>query len=104
MIRVQYSTKRYASSLVSFCAMLSIEPLSLTWKEAGNFNPFLSGLIWTTQLLIFRYCVIKVEDRLCLKLIQQVCEGYLTQETETPIGEVLRWRLLLFRVSKETVG
>jgi hypothetical protein len=104
MIRVEYSTKRYTSSLVSFCAMLSVEPLSLAWKEAGNYNSFLSGLIWTTQLLIFRYCVTKVEDRLGLKLIQQVCERFLTQEGETPMGEVLRWRLLLFRVSKETVG
>jgi hypothetical protein len=58
--------------------MLSIDPLSLAWKEAGNYNSFLSGLIWTTQLLIFRYCVTKVEDGLGLKLIQQVCERFLT--------------------------
>jgi hypothetical protein len=69
IICVEYSTKRYASSLISFYAMLSVELLSLAWREAGNFNSFLLGLIWTTQLLIFRYCVTKVEDGLCLKLI-----------------------------------
>ena len=36
--------------------------------------------------------------------MKQSCERYLQQTVETPMGEILRWRLLLFRVSKDTVG
>ncbi|KAK0949796.1 hypothetical protein LTS01_025744, partial [Friedmanniomyces endolithicus] len=39
-----------------------------------------------------------------LAQVKQYCERYLQQTVETPMGEILRWRLLLFRVSKDTVG
>ncbi len=39
-----------------------------------------------------------------LELIEQYCGRFLRQDTETPMGEILGWRLLLFAVSKEVVG
>ena len=36
--------------------------------------------------------------------VKHYCERYLQQTIETPMGEILRWRLLLFRVSKDSVG
>ncbi|KAK1807496.1 hypothetical protein LTR12_018154 [Friedmanniomyces endolithicus] len=39
-----------------------------------------------------------------LELVKRCCERYLQQTVEAPIGEILRWRLLLFRVSKDSVG
>jgi hypothetical protein len=39
-----------ATPLLSFCAMLSVEPRTKKWKEPGNFK---SCLIWVVQLLIF---------------------------------------------------
>ena len=106
MLEVKHGTQRFSSSLVSFCTMLSVKPSTLAWKDAGNFNSFLSGLIWTTQLLIFHHCATeemagKGEG---LDLIHSYCKRFLAQGAETPMGEVLRWRLLLFRVAKETVG
>ncbi|KFZ22426.1 hypothetical protein V502_02883 [Pseudogymnoascus sp. VKM F-4520 (FW-2644)] len=35
-----------------FSSMLSVKPRTKTWKEPGNFNSCLSGLIWVVQLLI----------------------------------------------------
>lgn len=86
--------------------MLSVEQSTLEWKDAGNFNSFLSGLMWTTQLLIFHHCATeemagKGEG---LDLIPDYCKHFVAQGAETPMGAVLRWHLLLFRVAKETEG
>jgi hypothetical protein len=32
------------------------------------------------------------------------CDQYLQQTVEAPMGEILRWRLLLFRVSGTSIG
>ena len=36
----------YELPLLSFCAMLSIKPLTRSWIEPGNFNSSLSAIIW----------------------------------------------------------
>jgi hypothetical protein len=97
---------RYSSPLLSFCAMHSVRPFTKTWKEAGNYNSFLSGLIWVVQLMIFHASVSleKAGHGNTLDLIKGYCERFLQPETETPMGEILGWRLLLFSVSKEVVG
>ena len=46
----------------------------------------------------------KAELGSTLERIEQYCERFLKQDTETPMGEILGWRLLLFIVSKEVVG
>jgi hypothetical protein len=53
----------YSSPLLSFCAMLSVKPHTKTWKEAGNYNSCLSGVIWAVQLIIFHAsaCLEKAE-------------------------------------------
>jgi hypothetical protein len=43
----------FSSPLLSLCAMLSVKSRTKTWKEPGNFNSCLSGVIWVVQLLIF---------------------------------------------------
>ncbi|KAJ9625493.1 hypothetical protein H2203_004250 [Taxawa tesnikishii (nom. ined.)] len=69
------------TSVVSFCAMLSIKPSTQGWMEPGNFNSSLSAMIWVAQLLIFY-----------------------DSDGRDADGEILRWRLLLFRISKDSVG
>ncbi len=102
----EFGGSRYSSPLLSFCAMHSVRPFTKTWKEAGNYNSFLSGLIWVVQLMIFHASVSreKAGHGNTLDLIKGYCERFLQPETETPMGEVLGWRLLLFTVSKEVVG
>jgi hypothetical protein len=39
-----------------------------------------------------------------LQLVKRYCGRYLQQTVETPVGEILRWRLLLFKISKESIG
>lgn len=98
--------RRYESPLLSFCAMLSIKPSTKSWMEPGNFNSNLSAIIWVVQLLVFNDSALK-EQRGCgktLKLVKAYCDQYLQQTVETPMGEILRWRLLLFKVSGESVG
>lgn len=98
--------RRYGSPLLSFCAMLSIKPSTRSWLEPGNFNSSLSAIIWIVQLLVFYDSALK-EQRGCgktLKLVKAYCDEYLQQTVETPMGEILRWRLLLFRVSGTSVG
>lgn len=98
--------RRYASPLLSYCAMLSIKSSTASWMEAGNFNSHLSAVIWVAQLLIF-YSSAHAEQRgegSTLSLVKQCCEKYLQQATETPMGEILRWRLLLFKISKDSVS
>jgi hypothetical protein len=58
------------------------------------------------QLLIFHtsVCLEKEELGNILECIEQYCEQFLRQDTETLMGEILDWRLLLFAVSKEVVG
>jgi hypothetical protein len=86
--------------------MHSVKPFTKTWKESGNFNTFLSGLIWVAQLIIFHASASLEQSglRTTLGRIKEYCERFLQPETETPMGEILGWRLLLFTVSKEAVG
>ncbi|KAK0964506.1 hypothetical protein LTR54_018387, partial [Friedmanniomyces endolithicus] len=99
-------SRRYSSPLLSFCAMSSIKPSKQGWIGAGDFNSHLSGIIWVVQLLFFFDSARKEKDGggETLAQVKQYCERYLQQTVETPMGEILRWRLLLFRVSKDTVG
>ena len=102
----EFGGHRYSSPLLSFCAMLSVKPRTRTWKEPGNYNSCLSGIIWVVQLLIFHAsaCSEKSGRGDTLRRIEAYCERFLRQDTETPMGEILGWRLLLFTVSKEVVG
>ncbi|KAK0924951.1 hypothetical protein LTR29_018106 [Friedmanniomyces endolithicus] len=86
--------------------MLSIKPSTQGWIGPGDFNSHLSGIIWVVQLLFFFDSARKEKDGggETLAQVKQYCERYLQQTVETPMGEILRWRLLLFRVSKDTVG
>jgi hypothetical protein len=49
----EFGSNRYSSPLLSFCAMLSVKPYTKTWKEPGNYNSYLSSMIWVAQLIIF---------------------------------------------------
>jgi superfamily II DNA or RNA helicase len=102
----EFGGHRYRSPLLSFCAMLSIKPYTRTWKESGNYNSCLSGIIWAVQLIIFHTSASLEKAGLgeTLERIEQYCGRFLKQDTETPMGEILGWRLLLFTVSKEDVG
>ena len=102
----EFGGNRYSSSLLSFCAMLSVKPHTKTWKEPGNYNSCLSGVVWIVQLIIFHAsaCLEKAEVGDTLERIEQYCRQFLKQDTETPMGEILGWRLLLFTVSKAVVG
>jgi hypothetical protein len=46
----------------------------------------------------------RAEQGNTLERIEQYYGQFLKQDTETPMGEILGWRLLLFAVSKEAVG
>jgi superfamily II DNA helicase RecQ len=108
MLLVCHNTgaRRYRSPLLSFCAMLSIKPSTSSWMEPGNFNSHLSAIIWVVQLLIFYDSARKERQGQgeTLALVKQRCENCLQQTVDTPMGEILRWRLLLFRISKDSVG
>lgn len=106
LITQDTGSRRYSSPLLSFCAMLSIKPSTQGWLEPGNFNSNLSAIIWVVQLLIFYSSARKERDghAKTLDSVKQYCEKYLQQTVETPMGEILRWRVLLFRVTKDTVG
>ena len=108
MLLISHDTgsRRYQSPLLSFCTMLSIKPSTRGWMEPGNFNSRLSAIIWVVQLLIF-YDSARRErqgEGRTLALVKRRCERHLQQTVEAPMGEILRWRLLLFRVSKDGVG
>ncbi|KAI7349578.1 hypothetical protein KC320_g5979 [Hortaea werneckii] len=98
--------RRYESPLLSFCAILSIKLSSRSWIEPGNFNSSLSAIIWIVQLLVFYDSASKEQRGLgqTLNLVKAHCDRYLQQTVETPMGEILRWRLLLFKVSGASVG
>ncbi|KAJ6437026.1 purine-cytosine permease [Purpureocillium lavendulum] len=49
----RYKHYRYRSAVLGFAAMRSIQPTTGAWRAAGNYSSFLSGLIWTAQLLVF---------------------------------------------------
>jgi hypothetical protein len=87
----EFGGNRYSSPLLSFCAMLSVKPHTKTWKEPGNYNSCLSGVIWVAQLIIFHAsaCLEKAELGDTLERIKQYCGQFLKQDTETPMGEIL---------------
>lgn len=115
LICVQTGTHRYGSIILSFAAMLSIKPTTKTWKAPGNFNSSLSGLIWVSQLILFYHSVLLEDTNADApqppgiakpgthEFVRRVCRKYMRQTEETPMGEILSWRLLLFKVSKTTV-
>lgn len=86
--------------------MLGIKPSTQSWLEPGNFNSNLSAIIWVVQLLFFYDSARKErsDQGRTLDTVKTYCQKYLQQTVETPMGEILRWRLLLFRVSKDSVG
>jgi hypothetical protein len=86
--------------------MLSIKPSTRSWMEPGNFNSSLSAIIWVVQLSVFYDSALKEQQGRgeTLKLVKAYCNEYLLQTVEGPMGEILRWRLLLFRVSGTSVG
>lgn len=101
------NTKVFSSPIVSFCALLSVKPSTRTWKEPGNLNTNLSGIIWTVQLLIFYHSVCEERKRpelSSLSLMKELCEAYLQQVSESPMGQILRWRLILFKAASEDIG
>ena len=74
--------------------------------EPGNFNSSLSAIIWVVQLLVFHNSALREQRGRgeTLQLVRSYCDQYLQQTVETPMGEILRWRLLLFKVSGASVG
>jgi hypothetical protein len=74
--------------------------------EPGNFNSSLSAIIWVVQLLVFYDSALKEQQGRgeILKLVKAYCDQYLQQTVETSMGEILRWRLLLFKVLGTSVG
>ncbi|KAM0718343.1 hypothetical protein Q7P37_006675 [Cladosporium fusiforme] len=77
--------RRYESTLLSFCAMLSIKPSTRNWMEPGNFNSSLSAMIWIVQLLVFYDSALKEQRgyRKTLKLLKAYCDEYLQQTEDT---------------------
>ena len=106
LVAHQTGSRRYQSPLLSFCAMLSIKPSTKSWLEPGKFNSNLSAIIWVVQLLLFYDSARKEKlgEGETLAHVKRYCERFLQQTVETPMGEILRWRLLLFRISKDSVG
>ncbi|KAK0927198.1 hypothetical protein LTR29_017688 [Friedmanniomyces endolithicus] len=86
--------------------MISIQPTTGSWMKPGNFSSDLSKLIWIVELLIFYHSAQRDRhgDGRTLANIQDCCGQYLHQGGETPMGEILRWRLLLFHVREHSVG
>ncbi|KAI7064978.1 hypothetical protein KC365_g12451, partial [Hortaea werneckii] len=80
LITQDTGSQRYSSPLLSFCAMLSL----LIFYDSARKE--------------------RTGQQKTLESVKQHCEKYLQQIVKTPMGEILRWRLLLFRVSKDTVG
>ena len=106
LISHQTGARRFESPLLSYCSMLSIKPSTRGWMEPGNFNSSLSAIIWVVQLLLFHHCARQDQQGqgATLTLLKDHCDRFLQQTVETPMGEILRWRLLLFHVSKNSVG
>lgn len=112
----QTGGNRYQSPIISFAAMLAVKPTTKTWHEPGDFNSKLSGIIWVSQLLLFHHCA-RQETMFRLQhlngwqpdeqyrgpsthdLLKKVCEKYMKFAEETPMGELLGWRALLFAIS-----
>jgi hypothetical protein len=62
-------------------------------------------MIWFAQLIVFHASASLEKSGAgdTLQMIDKYCANFLTQDRETPMGEILGWRLLLFTVSKEAV-
>lgn len=92
--------------MLRLCAIHSVKPFSKTCKEPGDYNSFLSGLISLAQLINFHTSVSleKADLGHTVDPIKGYCERFFQPETETPLGEILGWRLLLFTVSREVMG
>lgn len=104
--------KPFRSPVLSFCAMRSrSKPLVLrtnnaenrnlrsTWREPANYNSDLSALIWTAQLVLFDFvCFAKQDDEDGISnLLDEMCERYFQQTTQTPFGYMLLWRMFIFK-------
>lgn len=54
---------RFDSPVLSYCAMLAVNHNSQGWKLPGNYNSFLSGMIYCAQLWIFREACQLVDEK-----------------------------------------
>ncbi len=74
--------------------------------EPVDFNSHLSGIIWVVQLIIFYDSAQKALQGNVdtLSLIKDRCERHLQQTVETLMGDILRWRLLIFHISRDSVS
>jgi hypothetical protein len=76
------------------------------WEEPGNFNSYLSVLIWTAQLVLFDYtCVQEQDDEYQIPIfLATICKKFFQQLAETPFGHILQWWLYLFKVGKVAIA
>ncbi|KAM0271094.1 hypothetical protein ACHAQH_009227 [Verticillium albo-atrum] len=114
-----YGSHRYRSVVLSFAAMHSVEVKTRAWRPAGSFSSFLSGLVWAAQLVVFRASVGAAPHggggddddddddggrHGILATINTYCKRYMRPDRETPMGEILGWRLLCRAVARDDVG
>ena len=107
MIRQDLPQYRFDSSVLSYCAMLAVNHSSQGWKQPGNFNSSLSGMIYCAQLWIFRKACLTVGDdpeQHLDDVLAKSCRPWMRQERSTTYGIILNWRLILFSVAKQEVS
>lgn len=73
------ATQRYHFPLVSFRAILSIQPTTGSWMKPGNYSSDLSKIIWIVQLIICCHRAQREQrgQSSTLACIQECCEVYL---------------------------
>jgi len=93
----------FASPLVSYAAMLAVKPSTQSWKEANDYSPCLSGLIWVCQLLVLHWCIIKYDESMeeliegdkppsLNKIVNMVFDDVGRHDSDSPLGQLLNWR------------
>jgi len=109
LIQQKLPRSRFESPMLSYCAALAANYSTKGWKEPGNFNKSLSGLIYCAQLWILRETFRVVDagsenEHDADDVLRTLYERWIRQERSTTYGIILNWRLMLFSVAKQVVS
>ncbi|GAO51689.1 hypothetical protein G7K_5782-t1 [Saitoella complicata NRRL Y-17804] len=97
MIRQDLPGYRFESPLLSYCAMVAVNRISMGWKVPGSFNSPLpvgsaTGILCSSNTNTLD------------EILRRLCRRWKRQERSTTSGIVHNWRLMLFNLGKKEVS
>ena len=97
LVRQEHHENPFSSYVIAYSATWTLNNHG-AWLSAGDYRPFLSGIIHCMQLWLLGYCLQQYQHQVPKSTLQDFvlsqCQSHLVNTTNSPIAELSYWRLL----------